>query len=109
MARMRSTESIFLRLERSGYPMDVAGIYVLDSAPEGPLPFDAIRAVFGQRLSGSPIAGRVIAHAPLRIGEDRWAQVDAVDLDAHIHHRVVPAPGDLSALLETVRRSRASR
>jgi WS/DGAT/MGAT family acyltransferase len=102
MARMRSTESIFLRLERSGYPMDVAGIYVLDSAPEGPLPFDAIRAVFGQRLSGSPIAGRVIAHAPLRIGEDRWAQVDAVDLDAHIHHRVVPAPGDLSALLETV-------
>jgi WS/DGAT/MGAT family acyltransferase len=102
MARMRSTESIFLRLERSGYPMDVAGIYVLDSAPEGPLPFDDIRAVFGQRLSGSPIAGRVIAHAPLRIGEDRWAQVDAVDIDAHIHHRVVPAPGDLSALMETV-------
>lgn len=102
MPSMRSTESIFLRLERSGFPMDVAGIYVLDAAPQGPLPFDDIRAVFGQRLSGSPIANRVIAHAPLRIGEDRWAQVDSVDLDAHMHHRVVPAPGDLSALMETV-------
>ncbi|MEO7132122.1 MAG: wax ester/triacylglycerol synthase family O-acyltransferase [Dermatophilaceae bacterium] len=99
---MRSTESIFLRLERSGYPMDVAGIYLLEAAPEGPLPFDDIRAVFGQRLSGSPIANRVIAHAPLHIGEDRWAQADSVDLDAHMHHRVVPAPGDLAALMETV-------
>lgn len=99
---MRSTESIFLRLERSGYPMDVAGAYLLESAPEGPLPFDDIRALFGQRLSGSPIATRVIARAPLRIGEDRWAQADSVDLDAHMHHRVVPEPGDLSALMETV-------
>ena len=102
MPSMRSTESIFLRLERSAYPMDVSGIYVLDAAPEGPLPFDDIRAVFAQRLSGSPIANRVIAHAPLRIGEDRWAQVDSVDLDAHMHHRVVPAPGELSDLMETV-------
>jgi WS/DGAT/MGAT family acyltransferase len=102
MPPMRSTESIFLRLERSGYPMDVAGIYVLESAPEGPLPFDDIRAVFGQRLPGSPIANRVIAHAPLRIGEDRWAQTDSVDLDEHIHHRRVPAPGDASALMETI-------
>ncbi len=102
MPSMRSTESIFLRLERSDYPMDVAGIYVLEAAPEGPLPFADIKAVFGQRLSGSPIANRVIAHAPLRIGEDRWSQADSVDLDAHMHHRVVPAPGDRTALLETV-------
>jgi WS/DGAT/MGAT family acyltransferase len=102
MPRMRSTESIFLRLERSGYPMDVAGLYLLESAPEGPLPFEDIRALFGQRLSGAPVANRVVARAPLRIGEDRWAQVDSVDLDAHMHHRVVPAPGDLPALLETV-------
>ncbi|MFP5347024.1 MAG: wax ester/triacylglycerol synthase domain-containing protein [Actinomycetes bacterium] len=98
---MRSTESIFLRLERSGFPMDVAGIYLLEPAAEGPLPFEDIRAVFGQRLSGSPVARRVIAHAPLRIGEDRWAQAD-VHLDEHVHHRVVPAPGDVSALIETV-------
>jgi hypothetical protein len=36
MPRMRSTEGIFLRLERGGFPMDVAGVYVLESAPEGP-------------------------------------------------------------------------
>lgn len=102
MPPMRSSESIFLRLERSGYPMDVAGIYVLEAAPQGPLPFEDIRAVFGQRLSGSPVTNRVIARAPLRIGEDRWTQADSVDLDAHMHHRVIPAPADLSALLETV-------
>lgn len=103
MPPMRSTESIFLRLERTGWPMDVAGIYVLDSSPEGPLPFDDVRAVFRQRLSASPIANRVIARAPLHIGEDRWTQADSVDLDAHIHHRVVPVAGDdLSALLDTV-------
>jgi WS/DGAT/MGAT family acyltransferase len=102
MPRMRSTESIFLRLERGGFPMDVAGVYVLESAPEGPLSFDDVRAVLGQRLSDAPVAHRVVAHAPLGIGEDRWTQTDSVDLDAHLHHRQIPAPGDLSALLDTV-------
>ena len=102
MPSMSSTESIFLRLERSGYPTDVAGIYILDPAPEGPLPFADVRAVLGQRLSGSLVYNRMIARAPLGIGEDRWTQADSVDLDEHVHHRVVPAPGDQSALLATV-------
>ena len=102
MPSMRSTESIFLRLERRGWPMDVAGIYVLDSAPEGPLGFDDVRTVFAQRLAASPVANRVVARAPLHIGEDRWTQADSIDLDAHMHHRAVPEPGDLSALWEAV-------
>ncbi|MDN5797838.1 MAG: wax ester/triacylglycerol synthase family O-acyltransferase [Intrasporangium sp.] len=98
---MNSMESIYLRLERDGYPMDVAGIYLLEATPEGPLPFDDIRAIFSQRMADSPVANRMVAHAPLGIGEDRWTQADAVDFDAHVRHRVVPAPGDLPAMLAT--------
>ncbi|WP_347350875.1 wax ester/triacylglycerol synthase family O-acyltransferase [Intrasporangium sp.] len=99
---MSSTESIFLRLERDGYPMDVAGIYLLEPGPEGPLPLDDVRALFGQRLSGSPVVNRMVAHAPLGIGEDRWTQTDYVDLEAHVRHRHVPAPGELSDLLASI-------
>ncbi len=102
MPSMSSTESIFLRLERDGFPTDVAAVYVLEPGPEGPLAFDDVRALFAQRLSGSPVVNRMIAHAPLGIGEDRWTQTDSVDLDAHVCQQDVRAPGDRTALLTTV-------
>ena len=36
------------------------------------------------------------------IGEDRWVQASTLDIDAHVHHRQVPEPGDMGALLSTV-------
>ena len=102
MPAMSSTERIFLRMERPGFPCDIAGINVLEPSPEGALPFEAVRAVFDQRRHQSPLLTLMLAPAPLGIGEDRWTQAASLDIDAHVHHRQVPPPGDMQALLATV-------
>ena len=102
MPAMSSTERIYLRMERPGFPCDIAGINVLEPSPEGALPFEAVRAVFDQRRHQSPLLTLMLAPAPLGIGEDRWTQAASLDIDAHVHHRQVPPPGDMQALLATV-------
>ena len=61
-----------------------------------------MRAIFAQRAHRAPVLTRMLAPAPLGVGEDRWTQASTLDLDAHMHHRTVPEPGDMDALLATV-------
>ena len=102
MPAMSSTERIYLRMERPGFPCDIAGINVLEGSPEGPLPFEQVRALFDQRAHRTPLLTLMLAPAPLGIGEDRWTQAARLDIDAHLHHWQVPPPGDIDALLATV-------
>ena len=102
MRALDSTERIFLRLERPGYPFDIAEILLLESSPEGPLPFEQVRAVFNQRCHRSPALSRVVAPAPLGIGEERWTPAANLDIDQHVHQMAIPEPGDMPALLRTV-------
>ena len=102
MRALDSTERIFLRLERPGYPFDIAEIILLESSPEGPLPFEQVRAVFNQRCHRSQPLTRVLVPAPLGIGEERWTPAAGLDIDQHVQQRTIPAPGDMAALLGTV-------
>lgn len=102
MRALDSTERIFLRLERPGYPFDIAEILLLESSPEGPLPFERVRAVFNQRCYRSPALSRVVVPAPLGIGEERWTPAASLDIDQHVHQTTIPEPGDMPALLRTV-------
>ncbi|MGB8381645.1 MAG: wax ester/triacylglycerol synthase domain-containing protein, partial [Dermatophilaceae bacterium] len=102
MRALDSSERIFLRLERPGYPFDIAVIILLESSPDGPLPFEQVRAVFNQRCHRSLPLTRVIVPAPLGIGEERWTPAGSLDIDQHLHQRAIPAPGDMPALLRTV-------
>ena len=101
MPAMSSTERIYLRMERPGFPCDIAAINVLEPSPEGALPFEQVRALFDQRRHQSPLLTMMLAPAPLGIGEDRWTQAASLDIDAHVHHLQVPEPGDMQALLAT--------
>ena len=91
-----------VRLERPGYPFDIAVIILLESSPEGPLPFEQVRAVFNQRCYRSPGLSRVVVPAPLGIGEEWWMPAAELDIDQHVHQMTIPAPGDMPALLGTV-------
>ena len=48
MEPMTSTERIFLRLEREGFPIDVVGVTVLEAGVLGPVPFEAVRATMAR-------------------------------------------------------------
>ena len=96
MPAMTSTERIYLRMERPGFPCDIAGINVLEASPQGPLPFEQVRAVFDQRAHRvTPADPQCSRPPPSGIGEDRWTQAATLDIDAHVHHWQVPAPGDI--------------
>ena len=90
MRALDSTERIFLRLERPGYPFDIAEIILLEPSPEGPLPFEQVRAVFHQRCHRSQPLTRVLVPAPLGIGEERWTPAAGLDIDQHLHQKAIP-------------------
>lgn len=102
MPAMTSGERVYLQLEREGFPFDIAGFATVEASPEGPLPFEHVRALFDQRYHRSPLMTRVAAQAPMGIGQDRWTQVTPLDIDQHVHHTTVPAPGDMDAMLATI-------
>ena len=102
MPAMNSTERLYLQLERPGFPFDIAGFAVLEAAPEGPLPFEQVRALFHQRYQQSPLMTRAVAPAPLGIGQDRWTDVGSLDIDLHMHHLRVPPPGDMDTVLAMI-------
>ena len=69
MEPMTSTERIFLRLERDGFPIDVVGITVLESGVLGPVPFEAVRETMARSIVEAPYLRRRVSRAPLGIGE----------------------------------------
>lgn len=102
MQETTSTERIFLSLEQPHYPMDFVGIFVLAPGPEGPLPFEHVRARLDKRSRTLPLLRRKLVTPPLGLGEERWIQAETFTIDDHLHRAEVPAPGDLRALLDTV-------
>lgn len=101
MYPMTSTERIFFRLEREGFPIDVVGIALLAPATI-PLPFAQVRHRILSIIGTAPYLTRRVAPAPLGIGEDRWIDIDGIDPDSHLRQVTCPAPGDERALLDLV-------
>ena len=102
MEPMTSTERIFMRLERDGFPIDVVGITVLEAGVLGPVPFAAVRATMARTLETAPYLRRRVSRAPMGIGEDHWISVRDIDLDAHVRRTTCPAPGDDQAMIDHV-------
>lgn len=100
MQRVTSLERLFLELEQDQYPMDGAGIMLLDpsTAPEG-FGFAAMREHFEQKLADLPLLTRRLVRPPLGMSGGYWVEDPAFTLEHHLHHIAVPAPGDLDALV----------
>jgi diacylglycerol O-acyltransferase len=98
--RVTSLERLFLELEQGQYPMDGAGIMLLDpsTAPDG-FGFAAMREHFARKLADLPLLTRRLVRPPLGMGGGYWIEDPDFSLDHHLHHIAVPAPGDLDALV----------
>ena len=100
MELMTSTERIFLRLERDGFPIDVVGVTVIEAGANGPVPFEAVQATMACTVDAAPYLRRRVSTAPMGIGEDHWISQATIDIDAHVHRTTCPAPGDDQALMD---------
>ncbi|MDJ0878927.1 MAG: wax ester/triacylglycerol synthase family O-acyltransferase [Halieaceae bacterium] len=107
MSRMPITDAMFLINETRRTPMHVGGLHLFD-LPEGVdaieflaelgdiLSYDGdLRHPFGERLKMGPLA---------QFGPISWEQDHQLDMDYHIRHSALPAPGRYRELFALVSR-----
>ena len=98
MQKLTGLDASFLYLETAKSPMHIAGLSIC-KPPEGDFqPYEAFKAQIAERLHEIPAFRRVLKATPFNIDHPVWVEVDELDLDYHIQHMHLPAPGDAATL-----------
>src|SRR5690606_18973295 len=102
MQRLTGLDAGFLSMETPTSPMHVASLAVFDpSEVEGGWSIEQVKDVYGQRLHLAAPFRRRLVQVPFGLHHPLWIEDPDFDLDWHIRHIAVPAPGgprELAAL-----------
>jgi diacylglycerol O-acyltransferase len=103
MRRLGGLDAAFLYGETPSWHMHVSGLLVADptTAPDG-FSFDRLRAITEERLPLLPQFRWKLHDVPFGLDRPGWVEEDDFDLDYHIRHIAVPAPGGPRELGELV-------
>ena len=93
---MTALEASFFAIERHGLPMHVAGVLVFDGRK--PVTMPELHRHVASRMRRLPRLRQVPVFSSLGVTRASWAQVDRVDLDAHLYHHRLRKPGRRSQL-----------
>ena len=97
--RLSSADTAWLRMDR---PSNLMGINSVMSFDE-PLDIKRIREVYRRRLVGRyPRFRQRVVESPVPLRPPHWEDDPEFDLDHHLHHLALPAPGDTPALQELI-------
>lgn len=103
MQRLTGLDATFLYMETPNAPMHVAGILIIDpSTCEGGFSFDRVRQTYAERLHCAPPFRRRLVEVPLGLHHPIWIEDPNFDLDWHLRHISVPAPGGRAELNELI-------
>ena len=78
------------------------GVLLIDPPDDGTPAMALVRGAIETRLHLIPPFRRRLLEAPLKIGDPYWLEDPDFDIDRHVSHHVLPAPGsrlDLDALV----------
>jgi diacylglycerol O-acyltransferase / wax synthase len=87
-------DAAWLRMDDPTNLMMVTGVLLID----GRLDPARLRKVVEERLLAFPRFRQRVEEPPFGLGPPLWVTDDRFDLDAHLHHVALPAPGDKAAL-----------
>lgn len=106
MEQLTGIDSYMLHNERGNVYNHIAGLGIYDpsTAPDGQVRFRDILAHFGARLSLHRLFRRKLVTVPLGIDRPYWLDVADVDVEFHVRHIALPAPGDWRQLMIQVAR-----
>ncbi|NMM89772.1 diacylglycerol O-acyltransferase [Rhodococcus sp. SRB_17] len=102
---MSPTDSMFLVGESRDHPMHVGGLALFEP-PDG-ADAQAMRAMLDASLTGGAVSSLLSKRARRSVttlGQWGWEEDVDVDLDHHIRHDALPAPGGITELMELVAR-----
>ena len=88
------TDAAFLYAEAPHSPMHLGGLSIV----EGSLSFQDFKAVIASRIHQVPKFRKRLISVPMNLDYPYWADDPNFDLDMHLHHIALPAPGDWETL-----------
>ncbi|MCO4762247.1 MAG: wax ester/triacylglycerol synthase family O-acyltransferase [Myxococcales bacterium] len=94
LQEMSGLDAAFLYLETPSTPMHVSGLSIM----EGTLTFDRFRQLLTDRLHLVPVLTRRLVDVPMGLDKPYWIDDPDFNLDWHVHHSALPAPGDWGQL-----------
>ena len=94
LQEMSGLDAAFLYLETPSTPMHVSGLSILDSS----MTFERFRELLVARLHMVPVLTRRLVDVPFGLDKPYWMDDPDFNLDWHIHHSALPAPGDWKQL-----------
>ena len=104
--RLSAIDAAFLHQEGPTKHMHIGGVVTLEApAPD----FDALREHVRARLPLVPRYRQKLATPPLGLGRQRWIDDPAFNLDYHVRHTALPAPGGAEQLRRLIGRLFAQR
>lgn len=89
MEEMTGLDAAFLYLETPNSPMHIGGLSVL----EGSLSFEDFRALLLSRIHLVRSLRQRLVEVPLSLDRPYWIDDPNFNIDYHLHHTALPAPG----------------
>jgi WS/DGAT/MGAT family acyltransferase len=95
--RLSVIDRTFLDLESSSYPQHIAATLIFDAGPlatpDGGIDGDRVRQYIASRLHRIPRYRQKLAWIPVE-GHPVWVDDDTFNVEYHVRHTSLPAPGD---------------
>jgi diacylglycerol O-acyltransferase / wax synthase len=109
MEQLSGQDASFVYLETPSTPMHIGsvGIYDPSTAPGGKVRFKDILAHIEARLGGARSFRQKLVRVPLNLDHPYWVEDENFDLEYHVRHIALPAPGDWRQLCIQVARLHA--
>ncbi len=96
MQQLSGMDASFLYLEAGNTPMHIGSLAIYDqsTAPGGKVSFKEILQFFDERLHKARSFRQRLARVPLSLDHPYWIEDPDFDLEFHVRHIALPAPGD---------------
>lgn len=109
MQHLSGLDNLFLTLEDNRQHMHVAalGLYDPSTALDGAVRFKEILDFFSSKINEVPFFRRRLVKAPLWLDRPYWIDDGEVDVEYHVRHIALPAPGDWRQLMIQIARLHA--
>lgn len=102
MQRVHGVDAAFLAAETPEWHFHVSALQIVDPTDVAGFGFETFRAVCAARIHQVPQFRWKLVEPPLRLGWSWFVDDPDFDLHDHLHHLVLPGPGDRAALSRAV-------